>query len=115
TGRSKPLDIRSLKKGEGIQVALYGMLIHALGVTDVTAGYVIPEHPFTSDQLTLQTINGEQKIWRTLADMQDTGVFGMRRVVRAEYVRALPLPLATLHIPEETLQLKWELTHSTDE
>jgi hypothetical protein len=43
--------------------------------------------------------------------MQETGAFGMRGVMRAEYGRSLELPLATLPVEPDVLEEKWALTH----
>lgn len=111
TGRSKPLDLTSLKKGDGIQVALYAILMKALGWQNVNPAYVVAEHPFSPGQLPTVFMEETISIWQSLVFMQETGRFGMRGDMDGEYTHTMPLPMATLRIEPEILNAKWKLSH----
>jgi hypothetical protein len=50
-------------------------------------------------------------IFADLAEMQRTGVFGMKGEIRAAFGYSATYPLATLPIDPDVLEDKWALTH----
>ena len=62
-------------------------------------------------QVDLAAMREQQAVWDELVRMQDTGIFGMRGRMRAEYGPSLELPLATLPVDPEKLEEKWGITH----
>lgn len=101
---------RALKKGRGLQISLYALAVAALGAEEVSVS-LLKENTLPKPQLSLAEIRQRAKIWCALAHMQDTGVFGIRGDLRAEYGAALKAPIATLPIDPQLLEEKWALTH----
>jgi len=64
-----------------------------------------------SPQLSVADIDAEADIFRELARIQQTGVFGMRGPVRSAWTFTRDYPLATLAVDEDILEERWELTH----
>jgi hypothetical protein len=62
-------------------------------------------------QIGIKEIAAQGDIWRELARMAATGVFGMRGAIRADFAFQNPYPLATLAIDPDLLEEKWSLTH----
>ena len=114
TGSDKELSLKTLPKkfaqGEGVQLALYALVLAAAGSRDVQVSLLTPESSLRP-QISLADVQAQASIWRGLAELQDTGVFGLRGTLRAEFGIALELPLATLPVEPDTLEEKWALTH----
>ncbi|HEX8680507.1 MAG TPA: hypothetical protein VF683_11130, partial [Chthoniobacterales bacterium] len=62
-------------------------------------------------QLSASDIAAHADVFAALAEMQQTGVFGMYGPLRAAFGYARDYPLATLPIDEDVLEQKWERTH----
>jgi hypothetical protein len=103
--------IAKLLKGDGVQVALYALALHQLGAEDIGISLLARGLDLAAPQLTLQEIAAHEQIWRELADMQRTGVFGMRGFIRSEFGFTGDYPLATLPVDYDLLETKWPLTH----
>lgn len=111
TGPTKPLAASQLEKGIGVQAALYSLVWHARGYSQVEASLVVPSRPL-QPELELSEILQTSGLWNELGRMQETGIFGMREKLRDEYgARETRLPLATLEIEQEILEEKWTRTH----
>lgn len=91
-------------------MALYALVLAAAGARDVKVSLLTPESSLRP-QISLADVQAQASIWRGLAALQDTGVFGLRGTLRAEFGIALELPLATLPVEPDTLEEKWALTH----
>lgn len=102
--------LRDLANGDGIQVGLYALALAELGAERISASIwevnAIPE-----EQVTLDEIRSASAFWSGLARMQETGVFGIRGDVRAEFGTSVRAPLATLRLNPALLEDKWALTH----
>jgi hypothetical protein len=116
TGRDHALTEKNLKNalrdGRGVQIGLYALALAALGaehisVSLLTAGESLPS------QVRYEALREDDSFWAGLLRMQQTGVFGMRGELRAEFGVSLRLPLATLPIEPDILEEKWALTHPT--
>lgn len=114
TGNEKALTQRkypkSLRRGHGIQISLYALAVAELGAQSVSISLLTANEPAVP-QVGLDTLRAEESFWQGLLRMQETGVFGMRGAVRAEYGPSLIVPLATLPIDPARLEEKWALTH----
>ncbi|HEY2124207.1 MAG TPA: PD-(D/E)XK nuclease family protein [Chthoniobacterales bacterium] len=103
--------LKQFLRGDGIQVALYALALQQLGAEDVGVSLLAPGLDLAEPQLNLRQITAHPKIWRELAQMQRTGVFGMRGLIRSEFAFTGDYPLATLPIDKDLLETKWILTH----
>ena len=114
TGSTKPLSSRNLasqiEKGNGIQLSLYVLAMHAQGMKDISASLLTPDQP-AAPQIALSDVLACAGVWNELCRMQDTGIYGMREELRPEYGRGPVFPLATLEIEGDILAAKWALTH----
>jgi len=114
TGNEKALTEKNLSArlldGYGVQICLYALALASSGAREVAVSLLTPETA-VAPQANLDAIRARQPFWDELVRMQDSGIFGLRGQVRAEYGPALELPLATLPVEEELLEEKWALTH----
>ena len=62
-------------------------------------------------QLSVEQMDAEADVFRELARMQQTGIFGMYGPLRSAWTFTRAYPLATLAIEQEILDERWELTH----
>jgi hypothetical protein len=107
-GRLKPADV---KRGEGMQLALYALAAEALGARAAGAGILAGDGKLEGPDLSLDDFHEMAGHWRALARMQATGVFGMKGAVRGDFRSAGAYPLATLPVDAELLAEKWAATH----
>jgi PD-(D/E)XK nuclease superfamily len=112
TGEAKPLtgDLRKrLLAGEGVQICIYAL---ALGrdFSDIYAS-LLTRDAILELQLALGEIVAHDPIWKEIARMQRTGIFGMLGEIRSDYAFTGTYPLATLAIDKNLLEEKWEQTH----
>jgi hypothetical protein len=114
TGSQKALVASSfadkLPRGEGVQLALYALAVHAEGVSDTAITLLTPGAE-AAPQVDIAAVQACGPFWEGLCRMQDSGIFGMRGELRPEYGRAADYPLATLAIDAAVLEVKWALTH----
>lgn len=111
TGNRKGLDLKKLRRGDGLQLALYTLALRELGASSVGVSLLSRNVELDSPQLEVADIESQAGLWLGLLRMQETGIFGMRGPIRSEFNFANNYPLATLAIDEELLQEKWEITH----
>ena len=105
---TKKLNARELEEGSGLQVILYALALRSLGVEDVKAGLVGPNLSF-DDSFDITSTQTAHRIWKHLCQMQRTGIFGMTEELRKEFSFTTPLPIATLPIDPQILELKSKL------
>ncbi len=115
TGQDKPLSEAALAarlaEGIGVQLCLYALALAGAGGADLHISLLTPQAPL-APQLGLARIKEQGPFWSELARMQETGIFGIRGEVRAEYGMGLVLPIATLPVERDLLEEKWALTHA---
>ncbi len=111
TGNRNPLSLKKLGIGDGLQLALYALALHQLGARAVGVSLLTPDLTLTKAQLTLADLEAQNRLWKGLHAMQESGVFGMRGGLRDEFAFRGDYPLATLAIDPEVLAEKWALTH----
>jgi hypothetical protein len=107
---AEPASAAKLKEGKGIQIALYALALHALGV-NVGASIVSPTADLSDPQLAISDLEEQTDFWRELIQMQNSGVFGMHGAVRNTYGFSPQYPIATLAVDPDLLAEKWERTH----
>ncbi len=115
TGTTKELrttDLHdNLVKGATLQLGLYAFALSALGAAEVKASILSPMVRNTGPQLSVTELAPHTNVFADLAEMQRTGVFGMKGEVRPAFGFSKPYPLATLAIDYDVLEDKWALTH----
>ena len=115
TGTTKELrttDLHdNLVKGTTLQLALYTLALSALGAAEVSASILSPMVRNTGPQLSVAELTAHTNVFADLAEMQRSGIFGMKGEVRPAFGFSKPYPLATLPIDYDVLEDKWALTH----
>lgn len=111
TGGSGEAKIQDVRRGIGLQLPLYLLLLNAAGTRDASGAIIQPFNICNPVQITLEDALGEIDTWRVLARMQGTGVFGQRETGRERFGRTFQLPMAMLFIDPDVLESKWLLTH----
>ncbi|MEY2519407.1 MAG: hypothetical protein QOF24_1166 [Verrucomicrobiota bacterium] len=102
---------KKILDGSAIQLALYGLAARQLGAHQVYLSLVSPAVKPVAPQLSIDQMDAEADVFRELARMQQTGVFGMYGALRSAWTFTRAYPLATLAIDQEILEDRWELTH----
>jgi hypothetical protein len=112
TGADKPLTLKKLADGEGLQVALYARALLALGAGAVSLTLLNAEAD-AEPQLTGADLEDPRldKLWKLLADFA-AARWGEHCDLDNERENSGDYPSATLPVPVEILRQKWELTHS---
>jgi hypothetical protein len=102
---------KKILDGSALQLALYGLAARQLGARQVFLSLVSPAVKPVVPQLSVEQMDAEADVFRELARMQQTGIFGMYGPLRSAWTFARAYPLATLAIELEILDERWELTH----
>jgi len=102
---------KKILDGSALQLALYGLAARQLGAHRVHLSLVSPAVKPVVPQLSIDQMDAEADVFRELARMQQTGVFGMYGPLRSAWTFTRAYPLATLAIDQEILEERWELTH----
>jgi hypothetical protein len=102
---------KKILDGSALQLALYGLAARQLGARQVFLSLVSPAVKPVVPQLSVEQMDAEADVFRELARMQQTGIFGMYGPLRSAWTFTRAYPLATLPIEQEILDERWELTH----
>jgi hypothetical protein len=100
-----------LVKGDALQLGLYSLATRELGASEVNASILSLAIKTVAPQLSVIALAGHINVFANLAEMQHTGVFGMKGDIRPAFGYTKPYPLATLPIDDDVLEDKWMLTH----
>ena len=115
TGSTKELkssDLHdNLVKGTILQLGLYSLALRELGAAEVEMSILSLAVKNVAPQLAVTALTEHTNVFADLAEMQQTGVFGMKGEVRPSFGYTAPYPLATLPIDSDILEDKWALTH----
>ena len=124
TGNVKPLNVsgktpesraaklrQKLVRGDAIQLGLYGLAARELGANDVQLSILSLRTDLDKPQLVLDDLAAHTDFWNELYRMQETGIFGVRGLIRSDFGFNPDYPLAVLPIDKEFLDEKWVLTH----
>jgi len=101
----------NLVKGTMLQLGLYALAMLELGAAEVGASIISLAVKNVAPQLSVVDLAPHTNVFADLAEMQRTGVFGMKGEVRPAFGYTAPYPLATLQIDNDILEDKWALTH----
>jgi PD-(D/E)XK nuclease superfamily len=115
TGSTKkigPGDLHdTLIKGTTLQLGLYSLAMRERGVAEVHASILSPVIKDVAPQLSVAELAPHTSVFADLAEMQRSGIFGMKGEVRPAFGYSASYPLATLSIDPDVLEDKWALTH----
>jgi hypothetical protein len=115
TGSTKELKTSDLHdnlvKGTTLQLGLYALAMREIGAAEVSVSILSLAVKNVAPQLSLVDLAPHTNIFANLAEMQCTGVFGMKGEIRPAFGYSSPYPLATLSIDNDILEDKWALTH----
>jgi hypothetical protein len=101
----------TLVKGTTLQLGLYALAMRELGAAEVSASIISLAVKNVAPQLSVVDLAPHTDVFADLAEMQRTGVFGMKGEIRPAFGYSAPYPLATLPIDNDILEDKWVLTH----
>jgi len=107
TGADVTLTPAEIEKGKGLQVVLYGEALRELGASAVWLRIVRPTGGGSAREISRQDVIG---LLRSLSTMQDSGAFGVRGEMFSEFAYRPQFPMATLPVPADTNDGRWELT-----
>jgi hypothetical protein len=102
---------KELVKGNGVQICIYALALQTLGWRDIGVSLLARETELDHAQIDLSHITGQNDIWKEIARMENTGIFGMLGELRSEFTFTGDYPLATLAIDKDLLRDKWRRTH----
>jgi hypothetical protein len=106
-----PRVLKSVLKGDSLQLALYALAAQHLGAQSVEVSILSPIIAKPEPQLRQDDFADCGPAFRELARMQATGIFGMKGQLRGAFTFTKDYPLATLSIDPEIIDERWELTH----
>ena len=101
----------NLVKGTALQLGLYALAMRELGAAQVSVSIISLAVKNVAPQLSVVDLAPHTDVFADLAEMQRTGVFGMKGEIRPAFGHSAPYPLATLQIDNDILEDKWALTH----
>lgn len=102
---------KQLTEGNGVQICIYALALRQRGWRDIYVSLLTRETDLAAPQLNLADIEAHDGIWKEIARMQETGVFGMLGDIRSEFTFTGVYPLATLAIDKDFLRDKWRRTY----
>jgi PD-(D/E)XK nuclease superfamily protein len=115
TGSTKELKTSDLHdnlvKGTTLQLGLYGLAMRERGAAEVNVSILSLAVKNVAPQLSVVDLAPHTDVFADLAEMQRTGVFGMKGEIRPAFGYGASYPLATLPIDNDILEDKWALTH----
>jgi hypothetical protein len=115
TGSTKELKTSDLHdnlvKGTTLQLGLYALAMRERGAPEVSVSIISLAVKNVAPQLSVADLAPHTDVFADLAEMQRTGVFGMKGELRPAFGYSAPYPLATLQVDNDILEDKWALTH----
>src|SRR5207248_5113233 len=97
----------SLVKGTTLQLGLYALAMRELGAAEVSVSIISLAVKNVAPQLSVSDLESHTDVFADLAEMQRTGVFGMKGEIRPAFGFSASYPLATLQIDNDILEDKW--------
>jgi hypothetical protein len=101
----------NLVKGTTLQLGLYALAMRERGAAEVSVSIISLAVKNVGSQLSVVDLAPHTDVFADLAEMQCTGVFGMKGEIRPAFGYSASYPLATLQIDNDILEDKWALTH----
>ena len=110
TGNMDPFTAKNLKKGNALQLVLYGLAIRQLGFRDVSL-CLAKKNNATLETQKLEVFLDEAAFFKGLENLSITGIFGDRGDKRSNFSYTGDYPIASLFVDSEILEKKWALTN----
>ena len=110
-GRTQARPEEKTLDGSALQLGLYALAAGALGAQRIEVSLLSPLVRPLQPQISGSDFSSETEIFAAVAEMQQTGVFGMHGQLRGAFRFTDDYPLATLGIDSDILEQRWELTH----
>jgi hypothetical protein len=101
----------NLVRGTTLQLGLYALAMRERGAAEVSVSIISLVVKNVAPQLSVADLAPHTDVFADLAQMQRTGVFGMKGDIRPAFGYSAPYPFATLQIDNDILEDKWALTH----
>jgi hypothetical protein len=101
----------NLVRGTTLQLGLYALAMRERGAAEVSVSIISLAVKNVASQLSVADLAPHTDVFADLAQMQRTGVFGMKGDIRPAFGNSAPYPSATLQIDNDILEDKWALTH----
>jgi hypothetical protein len=101
----------NLVRGTSLQLGLYALAMRELDAAEVSVSIISLAVKNVAPQLSVDDLAPHTDVFADLAEMQRTGIFGMKGEIRPVFGYSAPYPLATLPIDNDILEDKWALTH----
>jgi hypothetical protein len=102
---------KQLADGNGVQICIYALAFRDLGWGDIDLSLLTRETNLQQPQANLSDILAQGEIWKEIARMEESGIFGMLGELRSKFSFTGIYPLATLAIDKDFLREKWRRTH----
>jgi hypothetical protein len=102
---------KQLAEGNGVQICIYALAFRDLGWRDIYVSLLTRETDLAQPQANLSDIETQTEIWKGIARMEETGVFGMLGELRSKFTFTGIYPLATIAIDKDFLREKWRCSH----
>lgn len=109
TGGDHAISEKGLRKGDGLQLALYALAWRQLGIDDVCIGILKPGMHELKPPLPVDKLDALTDIFAGLARIQQKGIFGQLQPLTSEHALTDSYPIATLPVDTEILKAKWHL------
>lgn len=112
TGQQGALTLKKMEKGEGLQLALYAGALQQRDASPVGLSiFGMRGKSKERPQLTFDQAQSLQPIWDFMRTVNSGGIFGQRTQARSRFNPGGRFPIATLGIPQQVLDKKWQLSH----
>lgn len=110
TGSSGALSQNRLKKGIGLQLALYALAFNFGGFDDIDLS-IVQAHTTLSKQIHLREVLECRELLDAINLIYQTGKLGLRESMERSYGGGYSFPLSTLKIESDVIKNKFRLTH----
>jgi hypothetical protein len=112
TRELKPSDLHdNLVRGTTLQLGLYALAVRERGAAEASVSIISLAVKNVAPQLNVADLAPHTDVFADLAQMQRSGVFGLKGDIRPAFGYSAPYPFATLQIDNDILEDKWALTH----
>lgn len=111
TGASGPLTESKIKKGLGLQLALYALAFYFEGFENIEVSIAQPGVPINR-QVDVSCILESRSVLEGINYIYASGKLGLRGSMKGNYGSTSMFPLATINVADDIIDRKWELTHT---
>ena len=109
TGKDQPLSLDRLRKGDGIQLALYALALDSTA-EEISVSLLRPGETLEV-QLSSSQLKELDPLWSDMRKIAQSGRLGWAGAVWDHYRFVGDFPIATVPLPKEIWKPKWEREH----